>query len=225
MAHQADIHITKLEAARRQLCTAIRMYFAEEDELAIHTVASAAYGIIRDLKEQRGRDEVGDNFLTSIFYAVRDYKAGTLPSYLANNPEIMKFVTELADQLPITESTKIEDIEVRVSPDTKRTYWKNRNKVSNFLKHANRDSSAHISVGEVDNLFLLMLAQNSYCDVAQQTIGVEGLVLLIYFTLESGDIHGLPKGFEGIARDLRSLSREERLGFCSAWLNEIKDSF
>lgn len=34
--------ITKLEAANRQLCTAIRMFFADDDAVAVHTLACAA---------------------------------------------------------------------------------------------------------------------------------------------------------------------------------------
>jgi len=34
--------VTKLEAANRQLCTAIRMFFANEDAVAVHTLACAA---------------------------------------------------------------------------------------------------------------------------------------------------------------------------------------
>ena len=83
----AEIYITKLLAARRQLYAAIRMFFADEDELAIHTVASAAYRVICDLKSQRGRDEVGDYYLTSVFYVVRDYRRGTLTSYFADDPK------------------------------------------------------------------------------------------------------------------------------------------
>ena len=205
MAHQAEILITKLEAARRQLCAAIRMYFSAEDELAIHTVASAAYGIIRDLKAHRNRDEVGDFFLTSIFYAVQEYRTGKLPSYLANNAEFMKYISEIAKQLPITESTKFEDVKVHASTDTRIEFWRKRNKVSNFLKHADRDTSAQISEGEIDNLFLLMQVQNSYCDVAQHSLGAEGLVLLIYFTVDLGIIEGIPNKFENIARNLESV--------------------
>jgi len=50
----AQLHVTKLSAAQRQLRAAIRMFFAGEDELAIHTVASAAYRIIADLKGSEG---------------------------------------------------------------------------------------------------------------------------------------------------------------------------
>ena len=52
---EATIFINKLEAARRQLDAAIRMTFANEDELAIHTVAAAAYRLVRDLLNRRGR--------------------------------------------------------------------------------------------------------------------------------------------------------------------------
>ena len=63
----SNIHVTKLAAARRQLSEAIRMFFAGADELAIHTVASAAYSVISDLKSKRGRDEVGDQYLNMVF--------------------------------------------------------------------------------------------------------------------------------------------------------------
>ena len=39
--------ITKLEAAHRQLALAIRMYFAEGDLVAIHTLACAALKLLR----------------------------------------------------------------------------------------------------------------------------------------------------------------------------------
>ncbi|WP_158803945.1 hypothetical protein [Acidisoma sp. L85] len=41
--------ITKIEAARRQLEAAIRLVAAEEDELAVHTLTMAAYGVLTDL--------------------------------------------------------------------------------------------------------------------------------------------------------------------------------
>jgi hypothetical protein len=50
----ASIRLNKIEAARRQTDAAIRMTFASEDPIAIHTVASAGHRIIRDICEQRG---------------------------------------------------------------------------------------------------------------------------------------------------------------------------
>ena len=41
--------ISKLEAAQRQLDCAIRLYLAEEDEVAVHTLSRAAFRILYDL--------------------------------------------------------------------------------------------------------------------------------------------------------------------------------
>ena len=97
----ASIHVTKFAAAERQLRAGIRLFFEEEDELAIHTVASAAYRLLSDLKDDRGMDEAADTHLTSIFYAVRSYKRGTLPKHMTSRPELMAQIAELAAVLPI----------------------------------------------------------------------------------------------------------------------------
>ena len=45
------IHVTKIDAARRQLVTAIRLYFADSDIVSIHTLTAAAYHITRGISE------------------------------------------------------------------------------------------------------------------------------------------------------------------------------
>jgi hypothetical protein len=47
------VRLGKLEAARRQLETAIKLYFADGDEVSIHTLTGAAYPLIRDINEHR----------------------------------------------------------------------------------------------------------------------------------------------------------------------------
>jgi hypothetical protein len=46
--------LTKMEVARRQLDTAIRLTFSGEDPVSIHTIANAARQVIRDFCEARG---------------------------------------------------------------------------------------------------------------------------------------------------------------------------
>jgi hypothetical protein len=46
--------ITKLEAARRQLDCAIRLYLAQDDLAAVQTLAWAALSVLRDLARARG---------------------------------------------------------------------------------------------------------------------------------------------------------------------------
>jgi hypothetical protein len=45
--------INKLEAARRQLAIAIRLFFDKSDPIAIHTLAAAAYQIFYDLSKEK----------------------------------------------------------------------------------------------------------------------------------------------------------------------------
>ena len=48
------IRINKLDAARRQIDAAIRMTFAGEDPVAIHSIIAAGHRIVKDICEQRG---------------------------------------------------------------------------------------------------------------------------------------------------------------------------
>ena len=55
---QSDIlgPITKLEAGRRQLQVAIELWFFDQDPIAIHTLAHAAYEVIHGVSNALGRD-------------------------------------------------------------------------------------------------------------------------------------------------------------------------
>jgi len=50
---QNRIRLTKFEVARRQLETAITMYFNEGDPVSMHTLAAAAQGVLRDINKSR----------------------------------------------------------------------------------------------------------------------------------------------------------------------------
>jgi hypothetical protein len=61
-----QITLTKLEAARRQLCTAIELWFADRDPVSVHTLAAAAYEIIHALSKKRNpgrRDLLFDSII------------------------------------------------------------------------------------------------------------------------------------------------------------------
>jgi len=48
------------------------------DELAVHTVAAAAFRILRDVKEKRGRSELSDSLNRGMFFVARDLANGKL---------------------------------------------------------------------------------------------------------------------------------------------------
>jgi len=49
-----SLTVSKLDAAKRQLEAFVRLYFNSGDPVAMHTLAGAAFGIVRDLNEKRG---------------------------------------------------------------------------------------------------------------------------------------------------------------------------
>lgn len=49
MANSSELIVSKLDAAKRQLDTAIRLYFHSDDPVSIHTLASASFGLLSDL--------------------------------------------------------------------------------------------------------------------------------------------------------------------------------
>lgn len=216
------IQITKLAAAQRQLRAAIRMFFSGFDELAVHTVASASYSLISDLKKKLGRDEASDYYLTSIFYVVREYRRGTLPKQFTNDPETVKWIKNMAEQLPITESTSYGDVKASISSEAASTWWSKRNRAANFLKHADRDAHEHILLDEIDNLFLLMLAVSSLNDLINNDIDEEGLILWVYYNVFTGTTELLPDRYQEIGRRLEELRTGDRLSFCSALLTNLQ---
>ena len=50
----AKLCVSKLEAGKRQLETAITLYFNYGDPVSIHSLSAAAYVIFRDLNKRRG---------------------------------------------------------------------------------------------------------------------------------------------------------------------------
>lgn len=49
-----NLKISKLDAAKRQLEIAIRLFFSNGDPVSIHTLTAAAYNVLKDLNKQRG---------------------------------------------------------------------------------------------------------------------------------------------------------------------------
>lgn len=223
-SHNAEIFVSKLAAAERQLREATRMFFDERDELAIHSVASAAYRLIADLKKKRGREEAADVRWTAVFYAVRDYRRGTLPSYMSDDPKMMQAIRDWDKQVPAHATESFEESSVRTTKADIKKFWDERNKVANFLKHADSDSTAHLPMEEVDNLDLLSQAHASYSVLSGKVIWPEGWVLWLYFSVVRELVEGLPEWETEVARMLERLSANDRLSLCSQLVNDFEDT-
>ena len=200
------------------------MFFAQRDELAIHTVASAAYRILIDLKENRGRDEAADAQYSGIFYIVRDYRRGTLPVEFQDDPEFMKFIAGMADKLPlITATTEFDDVRIALSQDARAQYWREQNAAANFLKHADRDSENLLNLDKVKNLDLLHLASGAYLDVSGGAF-VEYEVLLVYTAVKYQMSYYLQDSHRKTAELLNTMSPEEQLKACQSFIDELYEA-
>lgn len=63
MDRPPQIRVTKLDAARRQLRTAIELWAADGDPVSIHSLAFAAHQIVHDLKHAPSRADKGPPML------------------------------------------------------------------------------------------------------------------------------------------------------------------
>jgi len=132
----ASIRIDKPEAARRQLDAAIRMLFSGEDFLAVHTVANAAYRIIRDLAEISGNAQ---------FH---------------------------------------EKLKRMIRPGREKHFWASVNKFSNFLKHADNDSTEILDIEEESNDVIICIACLTY-----ESLGYQATPIMVCFQLWHSYLH------------------------------------
>lgn len=63
-----QIKVSKLDVAKRQLETAIRIYFSEGDPVSLHTLTAASYNVIRDLNKKKGGEQMmaKDGFMAMV---------------------------------------------------------------------------------------------------------------------------------------------------------------
>ena len=108
------LYVSKAEAARRQIDAAVRMLFTAEDFLAVHTVVSAALGLVRDLADKRG---IGfkSELRTALGQVVRSSRGLDLDSEAG------------------------KDLLDRIFNQTFPKALQEKNKAANFLKHADRN--------------------------------------------------------------------------------------
>lgn len=64
------ITVTKIEVARRQLRTAIEMWFYDGDPISIHALAAASHQVVHDLNSKNG----GPNLMLDTTYIKEEYR-------------------------------------------------------------------------------------------------------------------------------------------------------
>lgn len=221
----ANLYVNKLSAAKRQLQAAIRMHFQPEDELAVHTVAAAAYGLLKDNKSSRGMNEAADSYLVGVFYVVRDFHRGTLPPSMTSDAVFMAEVKRLAEQLPpISADSKLSDVRATIGPELERKYWSDTNRAANFLKHADRDVQLTLRPEDLGNFLLLMKGVSAYQDVAPDDLGNEGLAFQAFVAAGNESYRIGTSSFDSLVALLRKVPAEQRAGLCYRAIVQMNSS-
>lgn len=157
----SSVYINKLAVAERQLASAIRMYFLGEDQLAIHTVANAAYGVYSDLMKLRGMEEwkygieyglIGSAFEWSRDNIDRDELLKRM------GPEFVSDVADLAKVFRENPDLRPEDCHLSDLPDDLKRDWHDLRRSANFLKHADQDASKLLDVAELETEEIILRA-------------------------------------------------------------------
>jgi len=208
------INITKIAAAKRQLVAAIRMYFLEEEELAIHTITSAVYSTLKDIKHSKGGDEVEDIFSNTFFYLIRDYHRGVLPNDITSNLDSMTLINELVAKLPITADFVPSDVKVSMSTESVKNYWKQNNKTANFLKHADKDITGTLNPENIDNRMLLMKCVNAYRDIAPDDLGNEGIIFSAFVSALNPAYRSNESPYDAIVERLKIIPKDDLNKIC-----------
>ncbi len=197
----------------------------EEDELAVHTIAAAAYGLLKDLKRDRGMSEAADSYQATYFYVVRDFRRGTLPAHMTSDPVMMVAIERIAEQLSqITADSKLSDVQVTISPDLEREYWNRNNQAANFLKHADRDSDGTLSLDQIDNRLLLLKCCLAYRDIAPDDLGYEGMAFEAFTAAGNPAHEETDSEFDSLVGSMRRVLIGQRLGLCYQLIVEMNET-
>jgi hypothetical protein len=177
---KARVFLRKEAVAQRQLDAAIRMTLAEEDELAIHTVVAAAYGILRALKQNNGRSELRDRLGLGIFAAANGLASGKiLPPVLAQSNVLADIITRVSDAIKRGEVSNEQDVIQMMRGTDEKRHWNKFNRTANFLKHADRDPGDSLALDELSNEMLFASAIPAYCEIMGRPTA-EMIVYLVF---------------------------------------------
>lgn len=222
MGNSAEVHLSKLSAAQRQLDAAIRMRFAREDDLAVYTVAAAAHRILRDIMDKRDRSSAAESLRDGVRGLANAVARDVLPDHVRKEfegSEIWTVVLDLAKKIKAGGDDK--KLTVVASRDLDRHFWGFVAKPANFLKHADLDADAFLSMKELPLDSLLMSACMTYLHlIGKPTPEME--VLCAFQCVEMEDRSPLPSYLNPIADLLETLPSDARSDECSRLISARK---
>lgn len=90
------IHISKLDAAKRQLEMAIRLFFSNSDVVSIHSLSVSAHGLLRDLSKKQ---KLGSLIKDEMYKMVKEEKKEKFRDMVKEAGNFFKHADKDADKL------------------------------------------------------------------------------------------------------------------------------
>ena len=222
-ALKSTVQISKIAAAQRQLDAAIRMFFQREDELAIHTVAAAAFQILRDVTKQRGGHFTSEVFRSGILSIAREYVRGTLPPdkiAMIKGSSLMPTIAELAERIRVEgDNFDEQSIRVDVSKGHEHKLW--LSEITVFLKHADRDPNGFLSEDGLDNEKMLLATSAAYLELMKQPTP-EIAAYFAFWSVRNHQMLDLAVEVQSFARQLEATKEAERYEACAKFILDSK---
>jgi hypothetical protein len=173
------IKVTKLDAARNQLSTAIELWFSEADHVSIYTLAYASHEIIHRIYRSQGRSDL--MFDSKI---IKDEHRGDFAKYIKAAPNFFKHASNETNQDDEIEfSDKLSELLIMASivgliriseslnhSESAYMYWQRIHNPSWFS--ANTSESGNLS----DNMGKLLGTDKSVFYMAYKDLKNKGLV-------------------------------------------------
>jgi hypothetical protein len=224
-APKGTVQISKIAAAQRQLDAAIRMFFGREDDVAIHTVAAAAFQVLRDVIKKRGGHFTSEVFRQGLLSIAKQYVEGTLPTDTKVVIDGSNFITMIApliaDIREQGDGFDAKHIAVKVSKQQEHKLWLSQ--ATTFLKHADRDTDSFLSAGDLDNEKILMGTCAAYLEI-MKTPTPEIAAYFAFWSAKNREVDGLAKEIQPFARQLETVNETMRYELCAKYIRENKKS-
>lgn len=215
---KATVHITKIAAASRQLDAAIRLFFTKEDDLAIHTVAAAAFRILRDVSDKQDKNFTTEVFKLGIYNIAKRYAEGAVPAAelkLIKNSGVMAIVEKIIADPGFNH----DRIEVNMNKAAEQRAWPS--KAANFLKHADRDANKDLPVDDVNNETLLMAGSAAYLHLMRVPTP-EIMAYYAFWATKNDAVDEVGSEARGLAERIAKLPEAKRHGECAKFIQQLK---
>jgi hypothetical protein len=212
-----EILVNKLAAAQRQLDAAIRLFLMSEDELAIHTIGSAAHRILRDIMASRGTSAFAFGMAAGLFYVAKELLSGRIkeiPEGMQDYERLIDRVKQWIKEGHVGSREDLQDVLKNYFTIQEKEFWKFYNRGANYLKHANQDSEKLLPVKDLNNEELLQAASVMYFELmGRMTPEME--VICLY-------LGQFPEGDDEYLNNILTIPPAQRRRNCLKILREMK---